>query len=90
MLYSTQATRRKALKSYYCDWCGELIRAKTHYMRWEKLDKDWVTSDGMNTGGWSTYRMHPECLGAFEKLEHVAFRPQTHPRPVVEEGEDES
>jgi uncharacterized protein RhaS with RHS repeats len=84
---STEATLRKARNSYYCDWCGELIPAKSHYMRWQKIDDSWSINDGNTTGGWTTYKMHPECLEKFASRENESFRPQTHDRPVKDDAE---
>lgn len=81
-MLSTEATLRKARNSYYCDWCGEVIHAKSHYMRWQQIDDTWTRTDGYTTGGWSTHRMHPECLEKFLTRGETSFRPQTHERPT--------
>lgn len=87
-MLTTEPILRKAMNSYYCDWCGELIPAKSHYMRWQSRDDSDPTDDGSRYRGWSTNRMHEECFGAFENLEHGSFRPQTHPRPKVDDPQE--
>lgn len=50
--------QKKANKNHECNWCPELILAKTHY----------CSESGILPGvGWQTNKLHEECLEVWNK-----------------------